>query len=327
MLKLMNLSTYSYDLERFDFDSQKITDFLEKHYMNGVELLNPIMWEEKILPKKIVKGVHLKYYPTWLDFWNGNRRSLLKQFKSMDAVEKYYEGISRDIMIQHYRKEIETATKIGAEYMVFHVAHVEVEDTYDYKFAYSDAEVVEAGIDLINQVFSGIDTNIKLLFENMWWPGFTMLDKNIAFKLLNRVEYPNKGFMLDTAHLMNTNLYLKDEKEAVEYIINRVEEFGELKNLIKGIHLNCSLSGEYVRSQIKKKNEESEEFDLNPMSEEVFMHVFKIDSHKPFTDNSARKLIEFIKPEYLIYELVASSTGELEEYIETQDRACNFYDI
>lgn len=68
MLKLMNLSTHDYDLERFNFDSQRITDFLEGHKMDGVELLNPIMWKESILPKKIVRGVHLRYYPTWLDF-------------------------------------------------------------------------------------------------------------------------------------------------------------------------------------------------------------------------------------------------------------------
>lgn len=322
MLKLMNLSTYNYDLERFNCDSQQITSFLEKHKMDGVELLNPIMWEESIIPKKIVKGVHLKYYPTWLDFWNGNKNALLEQFKSMDVVEKYYEGISREVMIQHYRKEIEMATKIGAEYVVFHVAHVEVEHTYDYNFTYADYEIIDAGIDLINEIFKNLKTNVRILFENVWWPGFTMLDKNIAFRLLDKVQYPNKGFMLDTAHLMNTNLYLKDEKQGVEYIINTINGLGELKSLIKGIHLNCSLSGEYVRSEINKKKLDEKEFTLNPMSEETFMHVFRIDSHKPFTDNSAKRLVEVISPEYLVYEFVAGSIGQLEEYIETQDRAC-----
>lgn len=52
MLKLMNFSTYNYDLERFNCDSQQITGFLEKNNMDGVELLSPIMWEESILPKK-----------------------------------------------------------------------------------------------------------------------------------------------------------------------------------------------------------------------------------------------------------------------------------
>lgn len=327
MLKLMNFSTYNYDLERFNCDSQQITGFLEKNNMDGVELLNPIMWEESILPKKIVKGVHLKYYPTWLDFWNNNKSELLKQFKTMDMVEQYYLGNSREVMIEHYRKEIETATRIGAEYVVFHVAHVDIEHTYDYSFTYSDNKVVDAAVDLLNQVFKGLNTNVKLLFENMWWPGFTMLDKKIASKLLNKVKYKNKGFILDVSHLMNTNLYLKDEKEAVEYIINTVKSLGKVKSLIKGIHLNCSLSGEYVRSQIDKKKQEKKEFRFNPMSEEVFMHVFRIDCHRPFTDNSVRKLIEFIKPEYLVYEFVTTSIRQLEEYIKIQDMSCNYFRI
>jgi DNA-binding MltR family transcriptional regulator len=319
MLKLTNFSTYNYDLERFNYDHNKIKFFLERHNMDGFELLNPIMWQENIIPQKLVKGVHLKYYPTWLDFWNGNRKALLDQFKSMDVVEKYYEGISKEVMIQHYRKEIEMATKMGAEYVVFHVAHVQVEHTYDYNFTYSDDEVMDASIDLINKVFKNLNTNVKLLFENLWWPGFTMLDKDIAFKLLNKVQYSNKGFMLDTAHLMNTNLYLKDEKQGIEYIINTINALGELKSSIKGIHLNCSLSGEYVLEQIKNKKYQEKEFDLNPLSEEIFMHVFRIDSHKPFTDKSIKKLVEFINPEYLVYEFVANSIEQLEQYIETQD--------
>ncbi|MDW8801143.1 TIM barrel protein [Clostridium sp. A1-XYC3] len=323
MLKLINLSTYDYDLEKFNFDSKQIMDFLEKHKMDGVELLNPVTWEESILPKKIVRGVHLKYYPTWLDFWNGNKKELLNQFKTKDMVKQYYLGNSREVMIRHYRKEIETATKVGAEYVVFHVAHVETEHTYDYKFTYSDNEVVHASIDLINEVFNGINTNVKLLFENMWWPGFTMLDKKIALELLDKVQYKNKGFMLDTSHLMNTNLYLKDEEEAVEYIINSVRNLGELKKLINGIHLSCSLSGDYVRYQIEKNEKKDKEFSLNPISDELFMHVFRIDPHRPFTDKYVKKLIEFINPQYLVYELITNSMEQLEEYIETQDKTWN----
>ncbi len=319
MLKLINFSTYNYDLEKFHYDSQNITRFLERHTMDGIELLNPIAWKKDILPSKIVKGIHLKYYPTWLDFWNNNKVAMLKQFKSMDVVEKYYGGIQRKIIIEHYRKEIEMASKIGAEYVVFHVAHVEVEHTYDYNFTYSDYEIIDAAAEVINEVFEKLDTNIKLLFENVWWPGFTMLDKSMAVRLLDKVKYANKGFMLDTSHLMNTNLYLKDEKQGIEYIINTINNLGELKSLIKGIHLNCSLSGEYVREQIN--NRKTKEFTLNPMSEEVFMHVFNIDRHKPFTDNSVKKIIELINPKYLVYELIASSLTELEEYIEVQDKA------
>lgn len=320
MLKLMNLSTYNYDVERFDCNKNNIINFLKKHKMNGIELLHPIGLDENIIPCNLVKGVHLKYYPTWLDFWNNNTQELLKQFKSLDVIEKYYGGTNREIMIEHYKKEIKMADKIGAEYAVLHVSHVQEKHVFNYDFTYTDEEIIDAASDLINEVFKGMDTNIKLLFENEWWPGFTMLSYENAYRLLDKVNYSNKGFVLDTSHLMNTNLNLKSEKQGIEYIINTVKNLGELKNLIKGIHLNCSLSGEYVMKKINSTR--GKEFTFPPMSEEIFMHVFNIDSHKPFTDTCVKKLLDFIKPEYLVYELVASYIGELEKYIETQDAAC-----
>lgn len=55
MLKLINLSTYDHDTQMFNHDHSKIMNFLQKNGMDGIELLNPIMWEESIIPKKSVK--------------------------------------------------------------------------------------------------------------------------------------------------------------------------------------------------------------------------------------------------------------------------------
>ena len=44
-----------------------------------------------------------------------------------------------------------------------------------------------------------------------------MLDKNTALTLLEKVNYENKGFMLDTGHLMNTNHYIENEEFGVKY--------------------------------------------------------------------------------------------------------------
>ncbi|WP_053955345.1 TIM barrel protein [Inediibacterium massiliense] len=319
MFKIMNLSTYDFDLAKFDHNKQKIQSFLKQNKMDGIELLYPIGWKEEIISKEMIKGVHLKYYPTWLDFWTNDQEGLLRQFESMDLVKKYYGDIKREVMVNHYKKEIEMINEMGAEYAVFHVAHVEVEHTYNYDFTYSDKEVIDAAAELLNEVFKDLDTNVTLLFENMWWPGFHMLDKNMAYRLLEKVDYKNKGFLLDTAHLMNTNLDLKNEKEGVKYIIDTINELGELKSLIKGMHLNCSLSGEYVKKQIQKHD--SKNFNLGPISNEVFMHIFNIDGHKPFTDPIAKKLIDTIGPEYLVYELITNSLIDLQKYIEIQDRA------
>ncbi len=287
--------------------------------MDGVELLNSLMWDEKILPSNIVRGVHLKYYPTWLDFWNNKESELLRQFGSMNEIINYYGGTTKKCIIEHYRKEIQQADKIGAQYVVFHVAHVQVEHSYTYDFTYTDEEVIDATAELINEVFKGLDTNIKLLFENLWIPGLTMLKKDMLLRLLESVHYCNTGFMLDTGHLMNTNLDLNNEKEGIQYILDTVNNLYELKKFIKGIHLNCSLSGKYVKEQIQSNLKNTLSF--NDMKENVYSHIMKIDMHKPFSDISVKKLIDLINPEYVIYEFITSSLEELEAYITIQNKA------
>ncbi len=319
MIKLVNLSTYKYDMDRFHCNSSEIINFLEKHNIGGVELLNPLMWNENIIPSSIVKGVHLKYYPTWLDFWNNNEEELLRQFNSMEAVKKYYGGTTRESIIEQYRKEIQQADKIGAEYVVFHVAHVQVEHAYTYDYTYNDEEIIDATAELVNEVFKGLNTNIKLLFENLWQRGLTMVNKDMVSRLLEKVDYFNKGFMLDTGHLMNTNLSLKNEKDGIQYILDTVNNLGELKKFIKGIHLNCSLSGEYVTKQIESNPKDKLSFDY--MQKNVLFHIMKIDMHKPFSDNTVKQLINIIEPEYVIYEFITRSVEELEEYITIQNKS------
>ncbi|MBU3143216.1 TIM barrel protein [Clostridium sp. CF012] len=319
MLKLINLSTYQCDMDRFHCHSSEITNFLGKHNIDGVELLNPLIWDENIVPRSIVRGVHLKYYPTWLDFWNNNESELLRQFGSMEKVKNYYGGTTRECIIDHYRNEIQQADKIGAEYVVFHVAHVQVEHSYTYDFTYTDEEIIDAAAELINEVFKCLNTNIKLLFENLWIPGLTMLSKDMLLRLLEAVQYSNSGFMLDTGHLMNTNFDLNNEKEGIRYILDTVSNLGELKKFIKGIHLNCSLSGKYVKEQIQAN--QKCKLPINEMKKNVLFHIMKIDMHKPFSDIDVKKLIDFINPEYVIYEFITNSFVELDEYITIQNKA------
>ncbi|WP_461615775.1 TIM barrel protein [Clostridium sp. Marseille-QA1073] len=319
MLKLINFSTYKYDTERFNCDSKRLDEFLEKNNIDGIELLKPIMWEKKTIFKDVIKGVHLSYYPSWIDFWNENQKELLKQFGDIDNIKKYYGDIKKDIIVENYREEIEIADRIGAEYVVFHVSHVQLEHAYSYNFTYSDYEVIEATAELINEIFKGLNTNIKLLFENLWWPGLTMLDKNMALTLLEKVNYSNKGFMLDTAHLMNTNHHLEDEDQGIKYLLKVVKDLGDLKNFIKGIHLNFSLSGKYIIEQIEKNNKNK--LTLKEMNENIHRHIINIDKHEPFSNKGIKSLVELINPEYVIYEFITSSLNELEEYIKIQHNA------
>lgn len=115
---------------------------------------------------------------------------------------------------------------------------------------------------------------------------------------------------------MNTNFNIKDEKQGIQYILDTISNLGKTKSFIKGIHLNCSLPGEYVMEEIKKLS--NCELIYDEIKESVPFHVMKVDMHKPFTDGYVN--IEFIKPEYVVYEFITRSLEEFEEYISIQNK-------
>lgn len=316
----MNLSTQSVELERFHRDSSLLKDFLQKHRLDGIELIQYDTWETSMIPAELVKGLHMSFWPSWLDFWRSDITELEKQFEGTWTYRDYYGSDSPVALVEYYRKEIDTALRIGVRYVVFHVSHVRHQDCYTYDFTYSDREVVEAFVDLLNEVLEGVRADFQLLFENLWWPGFTLLDRGIAQLLLEKVKYPKKGFMLDAGHLMNTNLDLQNEDQAVKYIIKVLDDLGELSSHIQGIHLNSSLSGDYVKSTIQshRSNRTVWKNDFDGFTE-LCRHAVKIDRHQPFVNTGICKVVQRVNPRYLVYELLTDSLEQLEKNIVLQN--------
>lgn len=96
---------------------------------------------------------------------------------------------------------------------------------------------------------------------------------------------------------MHMNLELKTQDEAVDYILKKVAEHGNLASYIKGMHLNQSITGAYVKTLITKKDAMPSDYEA--CSKACYEHVFQIDQHLPFTTPKVQKLVETIKPEYL----------------------------
>lgn len=320
MYKLFNLSNHPFDLDRFKGGNEHIRDFMKKHRLDGIELIQASQWSEDTLPADMIKGVHLRFWPVLLDLWRGDTEKLVKQFGSMEAVKNFYGGESRNAIVEYYKNELEVARQIGAEYVVLHISNVEPEHCFSYKFTYTSEEVIDAFIELVNEVFDGLEGEIKLLFENLWWPGLTLLDNNLSQRLLDGVKYAHKGFMLDISHMMNTNLELKSEEEAVDYILDILKKMGSIAGAIKGIHLNSSVTGEYVKSQFQNDNLENEK-DFIKRYCEAYLHILKIDCHIPFEHPSIRRIIDAVKPEYLVYEFLCERLEELEHFIDVQNTA------
>ena len=319
-MRLINMSTYRYDVERFKGDYKEIEKFLNQNSLDGVELLGVGALDEDIIPKRLIKGVHLSYYPIWVDFWNEDEEALKRQFKNDEEIKIYYGSLDKQVLIEKFRNEIKMADRIEAKYVVFHISHVELEETYNYKFKTSNEEVLKASVEFINEVLKGLDTKIEILFENLWWPGLTLLNRVETRNFIEKINYENKGIMLDTGHLINTNVNISSENEAIEYILKVLEDLKDVKSFIKGIHFNYSLSGDYVRAQIRKQRNDKSKFTLEEMKKNIHGHVINIDEHKPFRSYNAKKIVESVNPKYLTYEFITTSLNQLNEYVEIQNK-------
>ena len=74
------------------------------------------------------------------------------------------------------------------------------------------------------------------------------------------------------------------------------DKLGEYGELVKGVHLSCSLSGSYQRNLSHQVPE-----DLS--METIWRHVTSIDQHKPFHTKAAKQILETINPLYVVHEV------------------------
>lgn len=318
MLQLVNLSNYISDLELIHNSPDCLQAFLNHHHLDGLEMMFCNPWNPRIHKKEWIQGVHLRFWPNWLDFWRGDRKELLRQFGSDEAIEACYGALTPEGWLNVYRKNIRDAKMAGAKYAVFHVSQARIPELFNWQFAFSDREIIEATIEVINELASDIPDEMELLFENLWWPGLTLKDKETAALLLDSVKHQRSGIMLDVGHLMNTNQELTNQDEGVDYVLQVAEELGEYKQYIRGMHLHYSLSGAYVKESRKK------EMPQDNLLGETMNHVLRIDEHLPFSSSSVNKLIHYIQPEYVVHEFMYASINDWSEKIKIQQQALGY---
>lgn len=311
-----NLTTSSDDMDRFSC-REDLLDLMKG--FDGVELMQFEDDSRGIIPKERVIGFHMGSFPCWFDFWKGNEDALFKEFGSREVWERMYGGSDRSAILNRFRKDLERAHHYGAEYVVFHVSEATIEESFTWKYRHTDEEVIDATIELINELLEEEDGNMAFLVENLWQPGLTFTRPEMTGRLLEGIRYPNKGIMLDTGHLLHTNTAIRTQEAGVEYINRLLDEHGELCRYIRGVHLNQSLTGEYCEETMKNPP------DLGATYQErytkMFFHAFAVDKHLPFTCAGVKDLIERIAPEYLTFEFITDNNKQHREYLAAQREA------
>jgi hypothetical protein len=312
-----NITNTSFDTERFT-DGDDVRRFCNRHNLNGLELMPCGENTLGIVPADCLVGVHLSFHNSWVDFWNGNEAGVLAEFGNRDAAEKVL-GADRQAIIDKYKSQLDFAERAGAEYVVFHVSDVSIAEAVSYRFNHTDAQVIDASLELINAILEGGRYSFQFLVENLWWPGFTMTFPNMTRRLLDGIRYEKKGIMLDTGHLLHTNNALTSQEEGLNYIHVMLDAHGDLCRHIKGIHLQQSLTGAYVRALLENPPKLEGAYEDRLM--QIYPHIHELDAHQPFTAPGVRRLIDRISPDYLTYEFITRSQEEHEDFLTRQKAA------
>lgn len=278
----MNFSVSEDDIRRY-LDSADLQAFYQQFALSGLEVMPIDHDEAQLLKPDMITGVHLCCYTDWID-------------------------LDQDMLLQHYRKNLDYAKKMGAEYVVFHVTQVSYAESLIYVMKHTNEEIVDAAANFINRLLDGKDYDFYFLMENLWWPGLTFEDPAITKRLLDQVHYSKKGLMLDTGHFMNTNTELKTAEDAIVYLNQMLDAHQVLLPAIKGIHLNQSLSGAYVKDY--RAHMLTPSVYPKELTTQAFLHIFHIDLHQPFVADGVHDLVKRIDPLYVTLEYISRNREE-----------------
>lgn len=298
---------------------QSLGEYVASMKLDGIEQL--IYDNNMILKyKESTIGVHLEYWSYWIDFWWNNQQRLDYIFESNEEKKHYYKAQNIHEWIEYIKKNITLALNLKPQYLVWHVSEANVQEIFTYNFYYNDRQVLLATSEVFNEVAKIIPDNVLILFENLWWPGLRLNSMENVVYFFEKLKHNNVGIMLDTGHLMNTNINLTSELEASIFIKDIVNNLGSFASLIKGVHLNCSLSGQYQKKFIEQQFKFCE-FDKHRLWE----HITKIDKHEIFQTKAPSFLIDYIQPQYVVHELAYDNLILLRNKIMAQSRNCKMY--
>ncbi len=315
----INLTTSPEDLDRFA--SREELEALLRGF-DGVELMYYGEDERKIIPPERIVGFHMSNHNYWLDFWRQDKEALCREFDDLETAKASFGGtLEPEKLVEEFRRDFALAKRFGAQYAVYHVSDAGIRESFTRRYRHSDEEVIDAACEIINAALAGEeDTSVALLLENLWLPGLRFTRPEMTARLLEGIDYPNKGIMLDTGHLLHNELDLRDEAEGVEYVRKLLDAHGALAKAVRGVHLNQSVTGEYAKSMMAQPPELGNTY--RERSWKMFSHAYAVDRHQPFTAPGIRELImERIAPEFLTFEFITDDNAQHAQFLRRQREA------
>lgn len=307
------LSYVEWKREKFEY--QSMDDFrktIKGLGLDGIELVS--CWEDNFIARDLIHGVHLPFFTSWMDYYLKKEARVIEEFGSMDFARKFF-GHKPEEIYKYYLQALAYANSLGA-YAVFHMANCNSLEYLGQNHFYSDRDVIDAGADLVNKLVKEANIKTPLLFENLYVPGLKFTNLALTKRLIEKVNYDNIGFVLDTGHLMCTNKNIKTEDQAWEYVDEIVSYNKEILPLIKVVHLHGSQSGKLIKSY--KENPPQMTGDFYENLKDYYKYVNKIDTHSIVRSKKAVEVIEKINPAYLVLEFSYRNREDMEEKTKSQ---------
>ncbi len=313
---LFNYCTVELFEKELAASGRTLSDYVRQLGLDGVE---QFIFSCQDVPQRhadVTVGVHLQYWPSWMDFWLQDAERLQRYFPDYAKRCQAFSGAATvSEWLERIRQNIRNACKVQPAYLVWHVSDANDEEIFTFRFHYSDREVLTAAAAVFNSVADAIPQETLVLFENLWWQGLNLRDPSAVPCFFALLAHRNVGMMLDTGHLLNTQPALRTEAEGADFICRTYDKLGPCAALIKGVHLSCSLSGEYQRSFPKCRPPEL-------TAAQIWRHIASIDQHKPFQSDAARRILEYVQPQYVVHELFYDSLQDLTGKLQLQLAHC-----
>lgn len=298
-------------------DREKLNNFLYETNLDGFEIICAGEYPQEIDNSRVI-GLHLPFFNAWIDLYNSNFDALDKEYGSREVWQQFYGGDSFESVYSQIESQLDFAQQIGVEYVVMHVVEIGTTETLTGQFAYENKEVIDALCNVANRLFKNKNYTFALLLENLWWRGFDFTDPQMTKYMMDKIEYSNKGIMLDIGHLMHTNKDLQNWEDAAEYIHKMIDVHADLLDYVKGVHLHGTLEGEFAKEFYKNGVQIKEDF--WERFAQSYEYVMRVDAHRPFAHESVKGIIDKISPDYLVYELSSMTMDEKRMDILLQNR-------
>lgn len=315
MKHVINTVSENYWLKEYK-DRADMDSFINECKCDGVEVIRGGDDDTDIYCPENVVGVHLYFYPNWLDFWNNDVESLERHFGSREIWENYYRATNREEFLKPYQADMDYAEAMGVEYAVFHINDVSNEEILNYEWEHTNKQVITAAAEIINELTRGRNYHFRLLLENLFTPGMMLLNPSETELMLSLVDYENKGIVMDTGHLMCAPQNITNEEQGIDFVLNTVKKHGELAHYIKALHMHKSTTGDYV-AELKKQTIIPEK-DFYDRWAQAYNVILNIDRHQPFTNPRAQEIIDLVQPEFVCHELSAKTRAEKLEKVLIQ---------